>query len=322
MAGVTRKVERVLNLLLLLLETRRPLTLEEIRAKIPGYPASDQAFRRAFERDKEELRELGIPVERAPTDAWGVEEGYRVPEERATLPAIDLARDEQAALWLAAQAWGADALPGEAHLALMKLALASRLPDEAADAPWLRARVDASGRALAVLLDAIQRRKRVRFRYRTGGAGEAQERVVDPYALRHRGAWYLAGLDHARGEVRHFKLDRIDGAVEVASGAAPDFAPPEGPVADIPRGPWAGEGRRRARIAFAPEAAWWVERRTGAPRLAEREDGWVELEIPFDDADLLLSWTLGFGDDAVVVSPPDLREEAVARLRRAAGADG
>lgn len=312
------KTERLLNLIALLLETRRPLSPDEIREKIPGYPEGDVAFRRMFERDKEDIRELGLPLELLATDAWEGSEGYRIRKEAATIPELDLAADERAALLLAAQAWEGQAVPGDPDRALMKLSLASGAADESGPPSWFHTRVDASAPVLGPLFDAIERRKRVVFRYRTGGGGEAQLRTVDPYGLRHRGAWYLAGFDHDRGEVRHFKLERIDGAVEVAGGKDADFDAPEGVSTEIPRGPWA-EGGSEARVAFAPDAAWWVARRTGADPSAVREDAWVEVTLPFDDRHVFLSWILGFGEDAVVMAPDDLRAEAVERLRAAVG---
>ena len=317
------KAERLMDLLAMLLDTRRPVTAEQIRRAIPGYAASSEvAFRRMFERDKEELRDLGIPLERVATDVWESEEGYLVRKDLATLPAIDLDADELAALSLAAQAWEGQAGPGSPERALLKLSLAggaaSPEPRESAAPSWLHARVDASTPVLATLLDAIARRKRVTFAYRTRAGGEAAERAVEPHALRYRGSWYLAGLDRAREEVRHFKLDRIAGKVTVAGGRDGDFDAPEAPASDIPRGPWAVEGETdvSARVAFSPDTAWWVERRTGA-QPAERADGWSEMTFPVGDRELFLSWILGFADDAEIVAPQDLRDEIAAHLRAA-----
>jgi proteasome accessory factor B len=319
---VTSKTERLVNLIALLLETRRPLTQEEIRARIPGYADSDVAFRRMFERDKEELRDLGIPLERVATDAWDAQDGYLISPERATLPDLDLSADERAALWLASQAWQGQAVPGDPDRALMKLSLASRssgAADPTGDARSLQARVDASSPLLGPLFDAVAARKRVTFRYRRGGGDAPRERTVDPYGLRYRGAWYLAGYDHTRNELRHFKLDRIEGRVEVGSGKDPDFDAPRAVTTEIPRGPWAEESDVEATVAFAPDAAWWVERRTGARRTRTRPDGWVELTFGVGDSNLFASWILGFADDAVVLAPEHLQSDVLARLRSAAG---
>ena len=319
MADKPDKTERLFNLIALLLETRRPITPEEIRRKIPGYDKSDVAFRRMFERDKEELRELGLPLERVGTDAWEAEEGYRIPKDAAMLPDLDLTADERAALYLAAQAWQGQAVPGDPDRALMKLSLASKDEDhDAGRAGWLRASVDASSPNLSPLFDAIARRKRVTFLYRARSGGEVRERTVDPYALRHRGSWYLAGLDHLRSEVRHFKLDRVEGSIVVAEGREPDFEPPADFKADVPRGPWEVEGSMEARVAFAPHTAWWVERRTGAKRGTEGADGWVEMTFPVSEPALFCSWVCGFAADAVIVAPEELRKMAITRLERAA----
>ena len=102
--GVMHKVERLVNLIALLLNTRRPLTVEEIRNTVPGYQQEDySSFKRMFERDKEELRSLGIPIERRFTDVWEVEEGYLISKDRYYLPELELTPDEMAALWIASQ---------------------------------------------------------------------------------------------------------------------------------------------------------------------------------------------------------------------------
>ena len=313
------KTERLFNLIALLLDTRRPLTPEEIRAKIPGYEGTDVAFRRMFERDKEEIRDLGLPLERVGVDVWEGNEGYMIRKERATFPDLDLTADERAALWLAAQAWQGQAASGDPGRALMKLTLASKDAGVEPDAGgWMRASIDASQPGLAPVFDAIARRKRVSFSYRSRSGGSPQERSVDPYALRHRGAWYLAGFDHLRNEVRHFKLDRIDGAVTVAGGRDPDFEVPADVQAEVLRGPWGIKSSEEARVAFAPHTAWWVERRTGARRAGEREDGWIEMTFPLSDRAMFCSWILSFAADAVVISPDDLRRMVVNHLERAA----
>src|SRR3954468_5057054 len=112
-----RKTERLLNLVVCLLATRRYLTAEQIRQAVPGYPDGSEAFKRMFERDKEELRELGIPLE---TGSEGDEEtGYRIQRQAYELPEIQLTPDEAAVLGLAARVWQrasrAAAPPGRAR---------------------------------------------------------------------------------------------------------------------------------------------------------------------------------------------------------------
>ena len=309
MAG-NDKIERLLNLVSLLLDTRRPLSVKDIREKIPGYDDhSDDAFHRMFERDKNDIRDLGFVIDQEDIDGWG-ETGYRIRRQEALLDDPGLAPDEMAALSLAAQAWGGGA---DGSLGLLKLSVGSGVA-EPGSTGWLLPRVSLD-RDIAVLLEAIDARKRVRFAYRTGGGGEPQAREVEPHGLYHRGTWYLAGYDTARDGVRKFKLARVSGAIELTPGPGPDFERPSKAELGITHGPWEGETEGVARVVFSPDTAWWAERRTGALRVEEREDGWVTLEMPVADMDSFAGWVAGFADAAVALEPPELRAAVVARLR-------
>lgn len=305
------KTERLLNLVALLLDSRRALTAEEIRDRIPGYEGqSDDTFHRMFERDKNEVRELGFVLEQE-EDVWGVDIRYRIRKDQSLLGDLGLTTDEMTALSLAAQVW--ETTGGEGSLGMLKLTAGAggqgpgpgglTMPRAAADAD------------VASLLDAIARRKRVTFRYQAGGDAESRLRDVEPHGLYHRGGWYLAGFDRERAALRNFKLSRVVGAVTVAGGKGPDFERPDVPRLVIPRGPWEGETVAEARVTFAPDSAWWVERMTGARRSADAEDGWVELVIPVADVESFAGWLAGFADDAVVLEPAEVRDAVVRRLR-------
>ena len=314
MAG-SDKIERLLNLVSLLLDTRRPLSVNEIREKIPSYgDHSDDAFHRMFERDKNDVRDLGFVIDQEDIDAWG-ETGYRIRRSQALLDDPGFRPDELAALSLAAQAWGGGA---DGSLGLLKLSVGSGVA-EPGSTGWLLPRVSLD-RDIGVLLDAIVARKRVRFTYRTGGGGEPQEREVEPHGLYHRGTWYLAGYDRARNAMRNFKLTRVSGSIEPTPGPGPDFEPPARRSLGVPHGPWEGEPEGTARVAFSPDTAWWAERRTGARRVQETEDGWVTLEMPVAaEMDSFAGWVAGFADAAVALEPPELRDAVIARLRALAG---
>src|SRR5579864_590322 len=315
MAG-SEKIERLLNLVSLLLDTRRPLSVNDIREKIPSYEGqSDDAFHRMFERDKNDVRELGYVIEQEDLDAWG-ETGYRIRRDEGLLDDPGFAPDELAALSLAAQAWGGGA---DGSLGLLKLSVGSGVA-EPGSTGWLLPRVSLD-RNIAVLFDAITARKRVRFSYRTGGGGEPQEREVEPHGLYHRGTWYLTGFDRAREAVRNFKLSRVTGSIEQAPGKGPDFKQPARRPRGVPHGPWEGdEPEGTARVAFSPDTAWWAERRTGARRIDEDADGRVTLDMPVAaEMDSFAGWVAGFADQAVALEPPELRDAVVARLRALAG---
>lgn len=307
-------LERLINLVALLLEARRPKTFEEIRAVVPAYQQGDMATaKRMFERDKDTLREVGIPIEVAPTDVWEAEQGYRIPKELYYLPEISFTPEEVWALFVAAHSPGED---GEAELAFRKLSTGAdtTLLAAMAERP-VAPGVDASGPHLGAIADVLSRRRAVRFRYRPN-QGRVGLRDVDPYALVFRsGHWYLVGLDRAKGEIRSYRLSRIGGPVKEVGEAS---RPPEGfdAARHLKAGPWGlGEPDATARVGFSADVAWWAVPATpGARILKTRRDGWVETEVPASRTESFLSWVLSFGPDARVYSPRSLRDQLVRRL--------
>jgi proteasome accessory factor B len=311
-------LERLINLTALLLNAARPMTFEEIRERIEAYQHGDApSAKRMFERDKDVLRDAGVPVDLAATDVWEVEKGYRIDPSKYYLPDLAFTQDETWALFVAAHAPGEDP---EAERAFQKLsvgadpnlltAMADRSP-----APG----IDASGPNLGAIADALARRRSIRFRYRPL-QGRAGWRRVDPYALLfRRGTWYLVGLDVERKDVRSYRLSRMRSEVQERGDAS---APPEGFEAashlDAPRG--AAEPTERARVAFSAKVAWWAVASTpGAVRIGVRPDGRVEVEVPAATSEVFASWVLSFGPDARVLGPKGLRDEVVARLEALAG---
>jgi proteasome accessory factor B len=309
-------LERLVNLTALMLTSRRALTFDQIRDRIEAYQHGDAASaKRMFERDKDILREIGVPVELVATDAWDVEKGYRIAEDRYYLPEIAFTHDELWALFVAAHAPGPDA---EAEHAFRKLAVGA---DEDLLEAMARRRpaptIDVSGPYLTPVAEAVAARRRIRFRYKPI-QGRAGVRRVDPYALLfRRGIWYVVGRDADRGDVRSYRLSRIRSEVEdVGEGAPPDDGfeaarhVGSGPLGDAP-----GDASRTARVAFADKIAWLVLATTrGAEAVRTRRDGWVEVDVPTDDPEGLAPWILSFGEDAVVRSPRVLRDEVVRRL--------
>lgn len=316
-----RKVERLINLIALLLNTRRPLPVEEIRNTIPGYQQEDySSFKRMFERDKEELRSLGIPIERRFTDVWEVEEGYLISHDRYYLPELDLSPDEMAALWISSRIVVEP--DGDEDRALLKLSLGLEGAGDPTSPPWLRAQLHLDSPALPRILEAVAGRRRLSFRYRAADQAKDAERTVDPYALIHRqGAWYLAGHDHARAALRHFKLSRITSGVTFASrGGGPDFDVPDdfSPEIDsVGEAYWAGEKGTTVDVAFSPRIAWWVEQTLDLPSKGTWK-GWPVVRMPVTDVDGFVSWVLGFGEEAIVRKPDRVRQAVIQRLRAGA----
>jgi proteasome accessory factor B len=306
------KIERLFNLIALLLDTPRPLTAVEIRDKMhEAYGQSSDTFHRMFERDKAEIRELGFTIDQ--DDPIAGDPGYRIVKREALLADPALTADEMAALSLAAQAWGQ-----EGSLGLLKLSIGAGVADPGPSG-WVVPKIGEQP-DVPRLMDAIARRKVVRFAYRTGGGGEPHQRIVEPHGLYCRGAWYLRGYDRGREAVLSFKLARVDGKINVDTGDDADFERPAASSLEVIRGPWEGETSFSATVAFHPDVAWWVQRRTGGREVQTRNDGWVQIQTPAADLDAFAGWVAGFADKAVVMDPPELREAVVARLRAAAGA--
>jgi proteasome accessory factor B len=314
-------LERLLNLVGLLLETSRPLTFEQIREAMPeayGGENVDSA-KRKFERDKDDLRNYDIPLEMHDVDAWGTEQGYVIPKERYYLPEISFTPEEMAALFVAAQTGGGDPTAEQAVRKLLYGAEGGVLAGLSGGG--LAANGDTARRRLLAAADAASRQRRVLFGYRTS-AGRTAERHVDAFAMVCRGGhWYLVGHDRERDAVRAFRLSRLTTDPE---DDGEGVAPPVGfHAADhVQAGPWgAGEPRERAVIAFSPLVAWWATTGLkGAEVSAAREDGWIEVAVPLTDAPALAGWVLSFGSDAEAVAPEALRATVVGRLERAADA--
>ena len=306
-------LERLLNLVALLLEARTPLTFEQIRETLPdAYGQEDKdTAKRMFERDKDTIRDYGIPLELVATDIWDVEQGYTIPKETYYLPEIAFSPQELAALFVAAQT-GAGTNPAEQAVRKLLYGADGGVLAGLTGGPMA---TGTPGTLLLAAADAAQRRRRVRFGYRTS-KGETTDREVDAYAmLCRRGHWYLVGRDVARDAVRAFRLSRLTSELrDDGEGSEP---PPSFVAADhVTAGPWGvGAPSATATVAFAPEVVWWATAGLpGAEGSAPDDDGWVRVTIPLGDVADLAGWVLQFGPEARVVAPDELRDEVLSRL--------
>jgi proteasome accessory factor B len=307
-----RKTERLLNLVVCLLATRRYLTAEQIRQAVPGYPGGDEAFKRMFERDKEELRELGIPLEMG---SDGDEEpGYRIQRQAYELPEIQLSPDEAAVLGLAARVWQRASLAEAASGALLKLRAAGVDTDEAASL-GIEPRVGTDEPAFPALWRAVRDRRPVTFDYLGVGRSAPQRRHLEPWGVVSRhGRWYVAGHDRDRGEARVFRLSRIRGEV-TSAGPAGTVTVPDGvdlrKVVTSMGGP--APGRRTATVRLRRGAAAGIRR--WAADIRPDDDDWDLAELTFSEVDKLADYLAGFADDVVVVEPPDVRDAMIQHLK-------
>src|ERR1700722_9078774 len=181
-----------MSLVVCLLSANRFLSAAQIRDAVPGYPDSFEAFKRMFERDKDELRELGIPLETGTNSGGDDEVGYRISRQAYVLPDIRLEPDEAAVLGLAARVWRRAELAGAAEGALLKLRAAGMVDADDTMQPGIEPRLQTGGAAFGPLWQAVRDRRAVSFAYRGAGGAQAQQGRLEPGGGGNRnGRWYV-----------------------------------------------------------------------------------------------------------------------------------
>jgi proteasome accessory factor B len=323
-AAAVSNEERLFSLVLALLATETGLTKADILSSVQGYRqryranGDNASLERQFERDKEDIRDLGVPLEsiELPADQGAVQyTRYRIPKGQYDLPAdVTFTPQEIALLDLAALAWREGSLSGESRRALLKLRSLGIESEEPliGFAPRLRAR-DA---AFDPLRAAIERRRVVRFGYLKPGESRVRARRVAPLALvQFGGRWHVHGVDLAAKDRRTFLLSRIAGPVEET---AEEFEPPAGdPAEEAREGLRAVLAANRAVLALEPDT-------DAAARLGSRgtDLGDGRVAVHFSDLALFADEVAGFGPEALVLEPAELVDAVRDRLRSVATAHG
>ncbi|MGB5951192.1 MAG: WYL domain-containing protein [Ornithinimicrobium sp.] len=316
------KTERLLNLVIALLYTKAPLSKSRIRGAVPQYQASgDEAFDRMFERDKDELRALGIPLRTQEIDPFFDDEaGYRIDRREYQLPEIEFAPDEVAVIGMASRAWSQASLAGPAAQAMRKLQAAGVEADEASVAgvePLLHTTEPAFE---AVRMATIAGRS-IRFTYRATRAGTPGERHIQPWALTNwHGRWYVTGHDLDREAPRVFRLDRILSGVTVDRvSAATTYVVPPG---HDPRAMITATYQDRpttesdipTRLRIRPGTAYSLRRRAESIVEGDHELGEWDLATFSDTApQSLVADITAAGPDVVVIDPAEVRDAVRAR---------
>ena len=331
----TAKAERLLNLVIALVNSPRFRTALWIKANVAGYSdaPNDEAFFRTFERDKQELRELGIPVQ-TPTTG---EDGYRIPPLDFALPALSFTPAEAAALALAGRLWETTALATAGSGALRKIRDAvtggpvpdgpggesagsdadtdAGPPPDIAAATLLQPRVRTSDPAFAPLYAAVRARRAVTFAYRKDPGQPAEPRRVQPWGLvSFRGRWYVIGHDEGRSERRTFRLSRIAGPVK-AVGRAGAVRTPAGidllaeVAASVER-----PADRTATLRIRSGRAAGLRRSAVTEQPSDDAPGWDRVTLPLGHLWDTARRIAGQGPDVVVEEPADLVDATVRLL--------
>lgn len=319
-----RRTERLVNLVLCLLSTRRFLTAAQIARIVPGYEhdgrdgKAHEAFQRMFERDKAELRELGVPLETGTSSVFDVEPGYRIARRDYALPEIHLEPDEAAAVAFAARLWQHAGLSSAASSGLLKLR-ASGVEVDTHATLGIEPVVSAEA-ALEPVLTAIHTRRVIGFPYRTPRDDTPRRRRLQPWgAVSWRGRWYVVGHDLDRQATRCFRLSRVAGPV-VAEGTTGAFTPPE--TVNLLDHVMAFDGHsapcEQAWVRLASGSAAGLRR--SAEEVVPGSDGWDEVRLAVHDPDGLADRLAGYGASVVVLDPPRLRDAVIRRLHGMAGA--
>lgn len=317
------KSERLLNLHIMLLAQRRFVSKGDIRrmlyADYPDTPAGDEAFEKTFERDKDDLRELGVVIEVGTMDKFFEDEvGYRIPPDESALPEIRFEADEAAVLGVAARAWEQAAFAKATTEALRKLA-ASGVEVDRSRLDVVAPRLRAEEPSFDVFWDATRKRRLVTFDYQRPGEPQPTRRRLHPWGVvRSSGRWYVVGFDLDRGEERVFRLSRVVGDAR-ASGRSGAFE--VSPGTDV----------RRIADTLAPsapdvEATLLVREHAGVG--LRRRASLLDEDVPGPDdrtrwdritvsapEHALADEVLTYGASVKVEAPESLRDEVVSRLR-------
>jgi predicted DNA-binding transcriptional regulator YafY len=326
------KLERQLNLVSFLLSARAPVPFSKIRGKVVGYDddASPDAVEKRFDRDKADLRGIGVNIEYVSGDVFG-RAGYVIDPRDYYLRETTLEPEDAMLLAVLQRTLGVvdDALGRNLKSALAKLTIDSRLPEP------LRASVGEQhlftmgrpekdpGRAhLAVLGEALSRRRRVQFRYHTVDAGRTGTRTLRPYGLGlSDGNWHVVGFDESREAMRNFRLDRIRGKVAVLDKEDGTYEVPESFDVTTHLGQeefQLGESPRlEVKIELDEIATWLMERRRqGVGTLEKLEDGRGVFTVGVRNEEGFLRWMAQFGQRAHILSPPRLAQAMADRIAR------
>jgi proteasome accessory factor B len=303
---VSRKSERLVNLTIALLATKRYLTKSEIFRTVEGYEGAPEAMERMFERDKDDLRSLGIAIELGTFDPiFEDEAGYRITPASYQLDLGELDGTDIALLSLAASAWSGAALEKESTSALVKLA-SMGIDSDSEALSLLTPFASVTNENFTLITDAILRRSEIEFEY-VGADLSRQVRRIAPYSLRGQsGSWYLVGLDREKDSQRTFRLDRIVSEVALDKKSNTFKIPDQTPQFTH------DEAQEVALLRIRKNRGHQLR---SLGKLLESGDEWDDISLPIVDASWLLRTILWHRDDVIAIEPAALRISVLDSLK-------
>lgn len=305
---VSRKSERLVNLTIALLATKRWLTKSQIFTSVDGYEGEPDAMERMFERDKDDLRNLGITIEVGSFDPLFEDEvGYRIRPENYQADLDSISSRELSLISLATQAWQGAVLDASALSALIKLKSLG-IDSDVDSIPGLAPTVHISDSNFATIIDAISERRVISFNYLSADLN-SENRAIEPYgAGTKNGFWYVAGRDLDRKELRLFRLDRFDSEVKNQGKVAAYKIPSDFKMSQSLANP---EESHIAVIRVRRDKAHALRLR--AISVTDEEE-WSTIEVKYFRESELLSDVLWHGEDAILLSPQSARDSAIRAL--------
>jgi len=333
-----QKTERLLELVSLLLKHRRPVPKPEIRQLLPHYQRlSGPSFDRTFERDKRELRSLGVPLKvysietgdevdnPAQAAKYEAQElGYLIDHEEYYLPRLDLTSEEWAVISLVCAGPQSPAAKDQAK-ALASLAQkigcqkpgGNERPSEIGLSANARPEAAAEAKVLGRLQEAVKEGIPVRFSYHSIQRDARDQRQADPYLLVYNaGVWYLIAHCRKRKEVRTFKVSRIEELKLVAG--QPRIVIPK--VFDktkyLGRKAWEMGGGKAVPVTLKvdPDSVWLAKRELGSQAAWNKETNRIKITV--SNPDPFIRWAAANCDRVRVEQPQEMAKQVEARLQQ------
>lgn len=308
MPTVSRKSERLVNLTIALLATGRWITKSEIYENIEGYSGEPDAKERMFERDKEELRNLGIDIEVGTFDPLFEDEvGYRIRPENYRIQISELTPQQLALISSATQSWRGAILDSKASAGLTKLK-ALGIESDVDGIPMNPHQVRNSDTNLAKVIDALALRKTISFDYRASDNTD-ENRALEPYGVGTKnGFWYVAGNDLERRAVRLFRLDRVVSEVKEQGRGASYEIPEDFSMHNQL------QSRTRKNVAQLLVRKGKADRLRKHASVQESQDEWDLVKYQYSDMKDLIRDLLWHRDDVKVIGPTEVKESLMASL--------